>query len=90
MCIKCEEFGADHDAPTEPGLSVNDFRYIRKFDSTLDEFMFVPIVGPQTYTARRPNKRRRELRQAITQCIVMLSAAALVLLAFLTYILDFS
>ena len=90
MCIKCNEFGADHDTPTEPGLSVTDFRYVRKWDTTLDELVFAPIVGPQTYTARRPGARRRELRAAITQCIVMLSIGAFIVAAYLEYLLDFS
>ena len=78
------------DRPTEPGALVKGYRYVRKYDAELEALVFAPIVGPQTYTARRPGARRRELRAAITQCIVMLGVGATILLAFLTYILDFS
>jgi hypothetical protein len=90
-CNNCRDgICLNADRPTEPGIMVEGYRYVRKYDAELEALVFAPIVGPQTYTARRPGRRRRELRTAITQCIVMLNIGAMILLAFLTYILDFS
>ena len=73
MCIKCEQFGADHDSPTEPGLRIAP-RVRRQFDRSFDAVVFDLPVTPVTYVGTRKSTlaaRRREITFNLGFCAVI-------------------
>lgn len=88
MCANCETYGADHEMPTEPGLSVTP-RIRRQFDRSFDAVVFdLPIV-PVTYVGVRKselNAYRRETTQMIKFGVfIFLFGAGLLALVELSY-----
>ena len=84
MCIKCDQYGADHDSPTEPGLSVSDLRFVRKFEPTMDELLFDAPIVSVTYVGRRKSQVLAERRE-IKFNLALSAVAAVALVAVLVF-----
>lgn len=56
MCSKCEEFGADHEMPTEPGLRAKPVLVHRSLDQ-FEAVLFDAPILPMTYVGVRKSDR---------------------------------
>jgi len=94
MCISCEQYGADHDGPTEPGIIVKPSNlYVHRAFDQFDAVLYDCDIQPRSYIGVRKSAikaKQRELSDAIDYALCWGCVAACMALAILTYILDFS